>query len=96
MELHNKDYSIGTLNIGIADLESNNIKIYPSPTTDNLTIEMPQSSRIEVMNVEGQIISLIESADKKTTINLSNLSSGIYIIKALTENGIVTKKFLKQ
>jgi len=70
--------------------------IYPNPTTDNLTIETPQKATIEILNIEGQIIKTINSSGKETTIDLRNLSSGVYIIKAKTERGVVVKKFIKE
>ena len=72
------------------------MSIYPNPTTNNLTIETPQKSGIEISNIEGQIIRTIYSNDKKTTIDIGNLSSGVYIIKAKTDKGIAIKKFIKE
>jgi hypothetical protein len=34
--------------------------------------------------------------DKKTTIDISNLSTGFYIIKAETEKEVLIKKFIKE
>jgi hypothetical protein len=72
------------------------IIIYPNPTTKNLTIETQQKATIEILNIEGQIIKTLKSEEKETTIDLSSISSGIYIIKAKTEKGIVVKKFIKE
>jgi len=85
---------------GLADDENNllqnNFLLFPNPTTDNLTIETPQKATIEILNIEGQIIKTINTADKQTTIDLRNLSSGVYIIKAKTERGVAVKKFIKE
>jgi len=50
---------------------------------------------MEISNIEGQIINTIQNAGIKTTMDLVNLSSGIYIIKAKTAMGIAVKKFIK-
>lgn len=79
----------------IKEVEVPNIKIYPNPTADNLTIELVKStiSRIEVYNFAGQKIS--ESNDDE--VSLKNFDSGIYFIKIIDENyNIVTKKVIKQ
>jgi len=68
----------------------------PNPVINNITIESPQQAVIEILNTEGQIMNTININDLKTTVDLSNLSSGVYIIKAITGNEIIVKKFIKQ
>jgi hypothetical protein len=72
------------------------INIFPNPTNDNLTIETTQKATIEILNIQGQIIKTAKSDGKETTIDLRNLSSGVYIIKAKTERGVAVKKFIKE
>ncbi len=72
------------------------IGIYPNPATNNITIEIQQKSEIEILNINGQIIKTIDNNDAKTTIDLGNLSSGVYILKAKTDKGIAIKKFIKE
>jgi hypothetical protein len=72
------------------------INIFPNPIVDILTIETPYKATIEILNIEGQIIKTINTAEKKTSIDVSNLSSGVYIIKAKTEKGVAVKKFIKE
>jgi parallel beta-helix repeat protein len=72
------------------------VDIYPNPAINDLTIEMKQKSEIEISNIKGQIIKTIDSNDTKTTIDIGNLSSGVYIIKAKTDKGIAIKKFIKE
>jgi len=75
---------------------NNNILVYPNPVLNNLTIEVPQKAVIEILNIEGQIIKTINDSEKKTTIDLKNLSNGIYMINIKTDNEFVTKKFIKE
>ena len=72
------------------------ILIYPNPATDNLTIETPQNAKIEILNTAGQIIKTMYTADKQICIDISNLSSGVYIIKVKTEKGVVVEQFIKE
>jgi predicted outer membrane repeat protein len=72
------------------------VDIYPNPAINDLTIEMKQKSEIEISNMKGQIIKTIYSNDIQTTIDIGNLSSGVYIIKAKTDKGIAIKKFIKE
>ena len=77
--------------------------MYPNPVSDNFTIEascfagmQAEKSTIEIFNIEGQIIKSINTAEKQTTIDLRNLSNGVYIIKAKTEKGVTVMKLIKQ
>jgi len=77
-------------------LIGNLVNIFPNPVTGNLTIEAPQKSIIEILNIEGQIIKTFNQTDEVVTINLSDLARGIYAIKANTDNGSTVKKFIKE
>jgi hypothetical protein len=82
---------------GINELSNSlNISVFPNPASDKITIECTQKAHIEILNTEGQIIKTIHNTGIMTTIDLVNLSRGVYIIKAKTDNGIMIKKFIKQ
>ena len=82
---------------GINAVEMQNLKIYPNPVKDELRIE---NGELKINNVE-----IYDVYGKKqfstfnfqfSTINVSHLSSGIYLIKLETDKGIVTQKFIKE
>jgi len=73
-----------------------NFKFYPNPASDNLTIEVAQRTEIEISNIEGQIIQRLKTIDNKTDIDISDFTNGVYIIRAQTGRGIMTKKFIKE
>jgi len=70
--------------------------VYPNPAGASITIETQERAAIEILNVEGQTVMTISSGSLKTTLDISALSNGVYIIKARTGNGTAIKKFLKQ
>ncbi len=72
------------------------VDIYPNPAMNDISVEMKQKSEIEISNISGQIIKTIYSDDTKTTIDIGNLSGGVYIIKVKTDKGIAIKKFIKE
>ena len=72
------------------------MKIYPNPVIYNLTIQCPQKSEIEISNINGQIIKSLFSENKSITINLTDLSSGFYVVRVKTDKEIVTKKIIKE
>jgi hypothetical protein len=85
-------------NVSISEISSNSesINVYPNPTSDNLTIETPQKATIEIINIQGQIIKTLQTTDNKTSVDVSALSGGVYIIKLITGEGSVVRKFIKQ
>ncbi len=93
------DYSNTTrvCNDGIEEkVKNSELIFYPNPSTCYLTIETIQKSEIEISNMEGQIIKKFKITENKKIIDISDFSSGIYIIRAWTNDGIMTKKFIKE
>ena len=88
--------SQGTLGINKNEL-SNQIKIYPKPTKDNLTIETNanKEQRIEILNLIGQTV-YTNIINKKATINTSAFARGVYILKLSSDKETVVRKFVKE
>lgn len=79
--------------------EIRNIKTYPNPTTDKITIELDKSIKnglISIYNQQGQLVNnqIIESL--KIEINVSDLNSGLYFVKIDGENVSTLKSFTKK
>ena len=74
----------------------NAVSVFPNPASEKIIVILPQKSNIEILNIEGQVILTIKSDFEETTVNLANLSNGVYILKAKTSKGIIVKKFIKQ
>jgi len=72
-----------------------NLNMYPNPTIDILTIESDKSmEQIEVFNVLGKRVSQFENTEQ---INMSNLKSGIYIVRITFSDGnFAIKRVQKQ
>jgi hypothetical protein len=76
----------------ITDLRDD-LKIYPNPVQDKLQIEaalMPEE--IEVYDVTGK---LIRRCNKIKTINVTDLSEGVYFLRIKTSEGEFNKKFIR-
>lgn len=73
------------------------IKIYPTLTNDRLYIESPTFSitRIRIVDLLGHLVVEQKNYSKKMDISLNNLMKNIYFIQIETENGTITRKFLK-
>jgi hypothetical protein len=77
------------------NLIEKNMLIFPNPSTNNLTIETPQKATIEIINIQGQIIKTLQTTEDKTSVDISALAGGVYILKLTGEEGSVVRKFVK-
>jgi len=94
--------SIITLNLsltfsGLNEFGFENIKIYPNPTSNFLTIEGIQNNefnKVVIRNSQGKIINEIKTLDQK--INISSLKNGIYFLEIHHKKGVTTIKGVKE
>jgi hypothetical protein len=74
---------------------SDNLKIYPNPSTGFVNIEMPSSAKntgATVFNSGGQIVRTLKLQNQINNVDLSDLSKGIYFVKlAGSENNEMKK-----
>ncbi len=73
-----------------------NIAIYPNPGNSLISLNSNQAEilKVDVINSYGQIVKTIN--DNFGSINVSDLSSGIYILKINSVLGTINKKFIKE
>lgn len=79
-----------------ADFASNNLVLFPNPTTNNLNIvnnDAIEIKSITVYNAIGQMVKKLSSFQEN--IDISDLKSGTYFISLELENGNATSKFIK-
>jgi len=80
--------------LSVSSFEKSNIKMYPNPATTNFTIEAQSSvENVTVYNMLGQEVIAKSPNTQQTTIDISTLKVGVYIVKA-TINGVVSSSRL--
>jgi hypothetical protein len=75
------------------------IKLYPNPTKNILKIKLPENIEVKVTSIKianslGQLV--CEQNNTNTTIDVSQLQSGIYFINLTTNYGDWKGKFIKE
>ena len=85
---------VSGLNIG--ENQKLNVAIYPNPTNDIIVVTAPIGSSITVLNINGQVIKKQLAEGSETTLNVSDLSAGIYLVQVQTAEGIATQKVIKK
>lgn len=69
-------------------------KIFPNPATHYLNIEVEgEIQHLTIFDLKGRMIQKIQN--NFSTINISQLQNGMYILQATTNDGIFSKPFIK-
>ena len=68
--------------------------VYPNPATDNFFVKSSENiSKVELWNVSGQLVAIINAENKKAArILIPGVSAGLYIAVIHTEAGKAVKK----
>lgn len=74
--------------------EKNALTVFPNPTFGKIQIKSESAiKQIDVYDVTGRAAVHLQNTD---TVDLSELESGVYLLKASTDKGNFTKQILKQ
>ena len=96
--------AISVTTTGIDNFLSNSIALYPNPANDVINVQCTmnnvQLEGIEVIDVYGKVVRTVVGANNyspmQTRINVSDLANGMYFVRVTTEEGAVTKTFVKK
>jgi hypothetical protein len=81
--------------------EHQNIKLFPNPSATDLLLDLSilKSSQVQlsIFDMQGnEVISFNKiNVSSNTSINISNLASGNYLLNIISNEGLITKKFIK-
>jgi len=98
--LGSKYYSYNSMHV-LTDLVkpamANSLVIYPNPAKEwiNILSNDPLSNPIQLYNYKGQLLKTVTIDYGFNTINISNLESGLYFFKILSNQPSETYKFIK-
>ncbi|GGD19424.1 T9SS type A sorting domain-containing protein [Flavobacterium orientale] len=96
--------SVSFNNIALSVSDNNmlsSIKLYPNPTSGDLTIAMPDISilpnQFVVYNALGQIMASQKiNNESDLTFDTSSMSPGVYFVKIMTDSNSKTLQFIKK
>jgi hypothetical protein len=90
--------------VGLKDLKlDNSFAMFPNPAKENLTIKLQNSSNanctVDIVNAIGQTVqtnSLGNDSEILNTISISNLTSGMYLVKTTLGDKVSATKLIKE
>lgn len=71
---------------------NNDLMVYPNPACNEIHVDNVAGAQISIYNIAGQEVMSIENADANATINVSNLTEGLYIVRMVNGNEVATSK----
>ena len=95
-QLISESVSLSTLGIAEANLLA--FEIFPNPSQDFLTIQLPNemiNGSIELFDYLGRSVKSKKINNIDNKLNLSNLNQGVYFVKVSSEGKIGVQKFIK-
>lgn len=83
--------------IGVNENQYSILKLFPNPTSNNLSIELGESmENITISDLSGKTIKQIKVEGTKTLIDVEDLTNGVYFIQ-ISANGTISRaSFVKQ
>ena len=69
-----------------------NVAVYPNPTTGLVKVKNAENATIKVYSIAGNLVKTVESTSVITTLDLTGMAKGTYLVKVVKENEVVTKK----
>lgn len=82
--------------LGLDEVQISDVNVYPNPSTGIVNLSSKSTiDGVKVYDITGRLVKTVSKlASDKTVLNLSNLSSGTYILKIQADNKVVTKKVI--
>jgi uncharacterized repeat protein (TIGR01451 family) len=87
------------LSTGIASTEFGNLRVYPNPATDQLSVSLDEALWIiDIHTMDGRQVSALSHPGGLVTLDISAIASGVYVLKAIdrTSGRMLQAPFVKR
>ncbi|MBI9068318.1 MAG: choice-of-anchor J domain-containing protein [Salinivirgaceae bacterium] len=81
--------------VSIKNVSSTKVNAYPNPTSDIFTLDLEEYSMVTIFNIAGQKV-YNNFINGQTSIDLSNVETGIYMINIVNDNYSTQTKIIKK
>ena len=90
-----------TIEVGINSWLENSVSLYPNPAKEIVNVQCTMNNvqtagELHLFDVYGKLLQIVPITSEITPVNVSNLANGMYFVRVVTEEGMVTKTFVKK
>lgn len=92
---YEKKFDLQLSTTGIDEVSAETVRVYPVPAVDVLNIETPDAAgEYAIYNLAGMLLQRGDISDNVTTVDVSSLAKGSYMLRYSAPQGVVTKSFI--
>ena len=95
----NRGFTTLSVTLGISENKLLSFEMYPNPVSDVLNIQLPSGTdkaEVGVYDYTGRLVSSKTISSNDSTLDVQNISKGIYIIRVATNTKIGVQRFIKK
>ena len=82
-----------TTDVNVNEIAAWKCNVYPNPTKDVVVIEAQSDiQQVTLMGIKGELLEDRKTNSNKVELNLEGYSKGIYVVRIVTEDGVMTRK----
>ena len=71
--------------------------VYPNPVVNTLTLQTAEKvSTIKIYSMDGKMVKQFGPTQNGTNLDVSQLKAGMYLATFITDDGVISRKFIKQ
>lgn len=83
--------------VGVADMSKSTYRIYPNPTQGELNIRLNESvndAQVRIFSSKGVLVTDNVFRGNSFSVNLTDVSAGVYLAEIQTGNGLIHQRFV--
>lgn len=84
--------------VSIDDIAAIAMSVQPNPTSGDLSISMPTdlTAQAQVFDAQGKLVIDLTAVSNGSTLNLANMTTGVYLIRITAADAVQTFRVVKQ
>jgi hypothetical protein len=84
--------------VGLDQISAIEMSVNPNPTAGELTINMPTelTAKAQVFDAQGKLVIDATNVSNGSVLNLSNMTTGVYMVRISTDASVQTFRVVKQ
>jgi len=73
------------------------VRIYPNPAIQTVNVDFPATGKtttVQLLDINGRVVASKEATDVTVSFNVSNLASGVYTLKVISNKSVTSGKVM--